>query len=128
MQAHYAGNLPIDLSGRTDTRLRRTAIKSTYAENSTTVYINGANHEGKDEKGKTHSSAGTGVVDLSTANTLEVTVEYNFWLHVPFVGRMLGAAFGTPGQLLELFPYPSMVLRETIVMKNWMRKRTTDPC
>ncbi len=128
MQAHYGGKLPIDISGQSDKRLERAAVKSSYAENSTTIFVNGANHEGKDAKGKTHSSVQNGKVDLSLADTLEVTVEYTFWLHVPFVGRMLGAAFGTASQLLELNPYPSMVMRETIVMKNWLRKRATDPC
>jgi hypothetical protein len=107
-------------------RLKRAAVKSTYADNMTVVFINGVDHRGQDAKGK---SKVADAQNLCSANIINVTVKYVFWLQVPYVGRMLEVAFGDKplGKVLAN-PFPSMVLSETISMKTWPLLRATDPC
>jgi len=112
--------------GLSANRLRRGAVKSIYADNMTVVFINGVDHRGQDAKGK---SKVADAQNLSSANIINVTVKYVFWLQVPYVGRMLELAFGDkPLSKVLANPFPSMVLTETISMKTWPLLRATDPC
>lgn len=101
------------------TRLQRTIVKYLYADHMTEVLINGKND--------------TETQNLAGADTVSVTVNYTFWLHVPYVGRLLEAMFQgwknpLTGEYLLLNPYPSMQLSETITMTSWTRKRAIEPC
>lgn len=101
------------------TRLQRAAIKNLYAEKMTEVLINGKNR--------------TEQLDLPGADTVTVTVNYVFSLHVPYVGALLEAMFENremlaTGKYKFLNPYPSMVLSETVTMTSWPRRRAIEPC
>jgi hypothetical protein len=114
MTAHY-GTDGI-LSG---TRKERGFVKSLYADNVTQVLINGKDHETE--------------VTFGPQDTIAVSVNYVFWLNVPYVGRMIALSMGGLGdriaaQLGFTNPYPSIELSETVHMKIWSRKRTIEPC
>ena len=114
MSAHHP---PGVLQG---TRPLRALSKMTYAKGMTEVLINGQNHE------KTQN--------LGDADQVTVTVNYPFWLNVPFVGGMLEATFKgrfmnpATGRPIFMSPYPSITLTETITMTAWPRKRAIEPC
>ena len=113
MGAHYGG-LPL-LSG---TRPRRAAVKDAYAVQMTQVLVNGKD----DRVGQ----------DLAKVDVVAVTVNYVFWLQVPYVGRMLEAVFKgriIPGTNTPIFttPFPSMQMTETITLTSWLRKRAIEP-
>jgi hypothetical protein len=101
------------------TRLGRAMVKNAYAAQMTQVFVNG-----QDER-----VAQT----LAQAETVSVTVSYAFALQVPYVGRMLEAAFrglinpisGNPIDTRN--PFPSMEMSETITLPLWYRKRTIEP-
>ncbi len=103
----------------TGTRMTRAAIKDYYAQNMTTVYIQGKNHEDGQ--------------DLSNSDVIKIRVDYILWLQVPYVGRMLEAAikgFKVPvtGDTIAINPYPSIVLSEETSINVWHKKRATTPC
>jgi hypothetical protein len=91
------------------------------------VLINGKDHTAKLDLSGSDPASPTGDV-------ITVTVNYIFWLQVPYVGPMLEAAFADrfknplTGEYLFLSPYPSMQLGETISMTTWPRKRAIEPC
>lgn len=90
-------------------RMQRLAVKSTYATASTNVLINGSDQ-----------SAAT--LNLGTAETIDVTVEYDFWLNVPYAGRMMKVAFGGPISNLLPIPgqfQPTLRMSETVTVRAW---------
>lgn len=95
------------------TRLQRAGVKAAYADSLTEVLVNGSD----DDAPQTISG-----------ETVEVTVNYAFWLHVPYVGGLMEALFDErpadprTGQPILLNPYPSMTLSEQIVMTNWRQR------
>lgn len=101
------------------TRLQRGVVKNAYAERMTQVLVNKQDH--------------TKAQDMAGADRIEVTVNYIFWLHVPYVGRLMEAMFEgyknpITGEYILLNPYPSMQLSETISMTSWPRRRAIEPC
>lgn len=103
MTAHREGAI---LEGNRATRL---AVKSTYATASTNVLING-------------QDKAVASLNLGTAETIDVTVEYDFWLNVPYAGRMMKAAFGGPvfGAIpLPDVYQPTLRLSETVTVRAW---------
>lgn len=122
MTAHY-GDVGI-LGG---TRFLRAANKNLYAEKMTSVLINEKDHRASiDLSGSDPSS--------TKGDVITVTVNYIFWLQVPYVGAMLEAAFAKrfknplTGEYIFLSPYPSVPISETISMTTWPRKRAIEPC
>ena len=114
MTAHH-----LDPGFFSGTRLQRGLVKNAYAEKMTQVLVNKQDH--------------TKTQDLAGASRIEVTVNYIFWLHVPYVGRLMEAMFEgyqnpITGEYILLNPYPSMQLSETISMTNWPRRRAIEPC
>lgn len=90
-------------------RVARLAVKSTYATASTNVLING-------------SDKSVASLNLGTAETIDVTVEYDFWLNVPYAGRMMKIAFGGPISNLLPIPgqfQPTLRMRETVTVRAW---------
>jgi hypothetical protein len=123
--ASIAGRFTLMTAHHTDpgifsgTRFLRGQVKNQYAERMTDVHVN--------------SQDQTKTQDLEGVERVEVTVNYVFWLHVPYVGRLLEAMFEgyqnpVTGEYFLLNPYPSMVLSETITMTSWPRKRAIEPC
>jgi hypothetical protein len=113
MTAHY-----FDFGVLRGTRLRRAGFKSWYADNMTQVLVNGQNE-------KTTQN-------LVGSDTVTVTVNYVFWLQVPYVGGILEALFKgrvIPGTSTPAFttPFPSMLMTETVTMPSWRRKRAIEP-
>jgi hypothetical protein len=113
MTAHY-----FDLGVLGGTRLTRGLVKNWYSSQMTQVLVNG-----KDDRA---------AQDLKKVDTVTVTVNYVFWLQVPYVGRMLEALFKgrvIPGTSTPIFttPFPSMTMSETITMTSWLRKRAIEP-
>lgn len=106
MGAHYGTTGPFS-----PTRMRRSFIKDMYAQSATEVLINGKNHE------KAQNFKGM--------DTIEVTVNYLFYLNVPYVGKLFQASI--EGLYGPLRPYPSIVLTETIHVPLWSRKRAFEP-
>lgn len=99
-------------------RETRAGVKNLYAEAVTQVLVN--------DKGTDTA------LNLTSADTISVTVKYPFFLNVPLVGRLIESTMKdwknpATGKLLTLNPFPSMELSETIHMKLWSRKRTIDP-
>jgi hypothetical protein len=114
MTAHHTD--PGIFSG---TRFGRGLVKNAYAERMTQVLVNRQDH--------------TKTQDLAGVDRIEVTVNYVFWLHVPYVGRLMEAMFEgyknpLTGEYILLNPYPSMQLSETISMTSWPRRRAIEPC
>jgi hypothetical protein len=114
MTAHYF-DPDVILRG---TRPVRAGVKSWYADQMTQVLVNG-----EDEQ-KTQN--------LALSDTVTVTVNYVFWLQVPYVGPMLEAIFKgrvIPGTSTPAFttPFPSMLMTETVTMPSWRRKRAFEP-
>lgn len=104
---------------KTGTRAARLLVKDLYAQNMTRVYLEGK-HDNSD-------------LDFSGRDIVTVRVDYVYWLHVPYVGRMLEAAargFRNPltGELIGLNPFPSIVISEETSINIWSRKRATEPC
>ncbi len=95
-------------------RLRRAAVKALYAQAATRVLINGRDSRGNLADGNTAN----GPYDLSSSDTLSVTVEYDFWLHVPYAGRMMYIAFGG-SELTSGITEPTLTLRSTVVTPTW---------
>jgi len=95
------------------TRISRAAVKALYAQSATRVLINGRDASGN----TTGGSQVTNAYDLSGADTLKVTVEYDYWLNVPYAGRMMSLAFG--GGALSGGSHPTMTLRETVAVNTW---------
>lgn len=107
MGAHYGSAEPF-----TGNRIARNAAKDFYAQSATQVLINGQNNE-KDQ-------------NLEGMGTIAVTVNYVFYLNVPYVGKLMQTAIeGLSGPLR---PYPSILLTEVIHMKLWARTRAIEPC
>lgn len=107
MGAHYGNAEPF-----TGTRIARSAAKDFYAQSATQVLINGeTNKENR---------------NLKDLETIAVTVNYVFYLNVPYVGKLMQTAI--EGLRGPLRPYPSILLTETIHMKLWARKRAIEPC
>ena len=104
---------------KTGTRAARLLVKDVYAQNMTRVYI-GDQFDNSD-------------LDLTGQDIVKIRVDYVYWLHVPYVGRMLEAAargFRNPltGELIGLNPFPSIVLSEETSINVWSKKRATEPC
>lgn len=97
-------------------RISRATVKALYAQSATRVLINGRDASGKLSTGGQANNA----YDLSGASLLTVTVEYDFWLNVPYAGRMMRLAFGG-NALLDDVTHPTLTLRETVVMNTWPR-------
>jgi len=122
MTAHHTD--PGIFSG---TRLRRALVKNEYAERMTDVLINSVNRKNQLDL----SSDG---LSTMSSDTIEVTVKYVFWLHVPYVGRLMEAMFNdgiknpVTGEYLLLNPFPSLLLSETVTMTSWPRNRVIKPC
>jgi hypothetical protein len=95
-------------------RIRRAAVKALYAERATRVLINGRDAYGNQRDG---GQAGDSY-NLAGAGILQVTVEYDFWLNVPYAGRMMRLAFGGSG-LLDNITHPTLTLRETVAINGW---------
>lgn len=107
---------PQALSG---TRPLRAAVKDYYAQNMTSVRIQGADS--------------SQAADLSSHDVITVSVDYVFWLQVPWVGRIIEAGFKgflNPVTKEPLFfnPYPSMTMSEQTTINVWHKKRATTPC
>lgn len=107
---------PQALSG---TRPLRAAVKDYYAQNMTTVRVQGADS--------------SQAADLSSHEVITVSVDYVFWLQVPWVGRLFEAGFKgflNPVTKEPLFfnPYPSMTMSEQTTINVWHKKRATEPC
>jgi hypothetical protein len=101
------------------TRFQRAIVKNVYAERMTEVLVNGRKH--------------TEPQNLAGIDAISVTVNYVFWLHVPYVGRLLEAMFEgwknpLTGEYVLINPFPSLQLSETITMTAWPRKRAIEPC
>jgi hypothetical protein len=96
------------------TRLARAIVKAVYAESATRVIINGRDARGNLDSGGQASDT----FDLSGEDTLQVTVEYDFWLNVPYAGRMMYLAFGG-NELLDDQAYPTLTLRQTVSTPAW---------
>ena len=91
-------------------RRNRAAVKSLYASLATDVRINGNNRDV--------------AMNLSSADTLDVTVEYDFWLNIPYAGRMMKAAFDNNNfQFSSAYGYPTLKLTETVVVRAWPKKK-----
>ncbi len=104
---------------KTGTRAARLLVKDLYAQNMTRVYINGK-YDNSD-------------LDLTDRDIVTVRVDYVYWLHVPYVGRMLQAAIRgwrnpLTGELIGINPFPSIVLSEETSINVWSKKRATEPC
>ena len=100
------------------TRPQRTLVKDLYAQQMTQVLVNGQDNK------KPQS--------LKTSDTVTVTVNYVFWLQVPYVGRLLEAMFKgfmnpITGEPIFRNPFPSMQITETVTMVSWRRKRSIEP-
>jgi hypothetical protein len=95
-------------------RIGRAAVKALYAERATRVLINGRDQAGRLRNG----GRATDAYDVSDAGTLEVTVEYAFWLNVPYAGRMMRLAFGG-NQAIGDVTQPTLTLRETVAINPW---------
>lgn len=100
------------------TRPLRTVVKNYYAQEMTTVSIQGTNSTQKLELG------------VPNPEVVKVRVDYVFWLQVPYVGRLLEALFKSPqgADTPLLNPYPSMILSEETSINVWYKKRAIDPC
>jgi hypothetical protein len=110
-------------------RLTRAGVKSLYADNATEVLINGRDHEGRQQQGNKTIEP----FDLTAQEVVSVTVNYGFWLSVPFVGRMMEAAFEgwrnpLTGESISLSLQPTRTISETVPTNLWTRKRAIDPC
>jgi hypothetical protein len=97
-------------------RISRAAVKALYAQNATRVLINGRDAGGRDDGGGSSSNP----YDLTGSSVLRVTVEYDFWLNVPYAGRMMRLAFGGV-ELPDDDSYPTLTLRETVAINTWPR-------
>jgi hypothetical protein len=95
-------------------RMRRTAVKALYAQSATRVLINGRDARGNLENGNKANDP----FDVSGGETLSVTVEYDFWLHVPYAGRMMYIAFGG-SELTSSITEPTLTLSRTVVTPAW---------
>lgn len=103
----------------TGTRPARMLVKNYYAQNMTRVVIEGSNSKSD--------------LDLNGRDIIKVRVDYVFWMHVPYVGRMLQAAIRgwrnpLTGELIGVNPFPSIVLSEETSINTWFKKRATEPC
>lgn len=103
----------------TGTRPGRTAVKDLYAQTMTTVRV----------QGQDSSQA----ADLSSQDVITVSVDYVFWLQVPWVGRLFEAGFKgflnpVTKEPLIFNPYPSMTMSEQTSIKVWHKKRAIEPC
>ena len=89
-------------------RLARGMVKAGYAGEMTRVLING---QGTDED-----------VDVSDG-LIEVTVEYDFWLSIPYAGAALMQALDG----FTFFPsYPTITLSHTVTMPTWPKVSALD--
>lgn len=95
-------------------RISRAAVKALYAQAATRVLINGRDADGNQSDG---NQAGN-TYNLAGVEFLRVTVEYDFWLNVPYAGRMMRIAFGESG-LLDNISHPTLTLRETVAINAW---------
>jgi hypothetical protein len=103
----------------TGTRPIRAAIKDYYAQNMMTVRVQGVDSSQD--------------ADLNGQEVIKVSVEYVFWLQVPWVGRVIEASakgFLNPVTKDPMFfnPFPSITLTEETSINVWYKKRATDPC
>lgn len=107
-------------------RMSRTLVKSAFADKMTRVTINGASDK------KNLDLSGTDLV--TTVDKVTVQVDYIFWLHVPYVGKIMEAIFDNrpkipfTNEYIFLNPYPSMKMSETVTMTVWPRHRVIKPC
>jgi hypothetical protein len=95
-------------------RMQRAGVKALYAANATRVLINGRDADGNGAGGGQSNNP----LNLSGADVLSVTVEYDFWLNVPYAGRMMHLAFGG-NPLAGDFTEPTLTLRETVAINAW---------
>lgn len=103
------------------TRPMRAAVKNYYADNMTTVSIQGIDHTQRQE-------------GLEGNDVIRVRVDYVFWLQVPWVGRVIEAAhkggFRNPltGEFIIVNPFPSMTISDETAITTWFKKRAIEPC
>lgn len=95
-------------------RLERAGVKAIYAANATRVLINGRDADGNTTAGGQSGNA----LNLAGADVLTVTVEYDFWLNVPYAGRMMHLAFGG-NPFVGDYTEPTLTLRETVAINAW---------
>jgi hypothetical protein len=120
MSMHMCGS-PIFCSPQalTGTRPMRAAVKDYYAQNMTTVSVQGVNSATD--------------ANLAGQDVIKVRVDYVFWLQVPWVGRVIEALFKgfynpQTGEPMIINPYPSTTLSEETTINVWYKKRATEPC
>jgi len=101
------------------TRIQRSAIKSLYTDLATTVWINDRNSEGKMRDGSEQS----GTYDLTSSDTLSVSVDYEFWLSVPYAGRAMKLAFDAAWILQSRFLTPTLTISDTVVVTAWRKRK-----
>jgi len=101
------------------TRIQRSAIKSLYTDLATTVWINDRNSEGKMRDGSEQS----GTYDLTSSDTLAVSVDYEFWLSVPYAGRAMKLAFDAAWILQRRFLTPTLTISDTVVVTAWRKRK-----
>jgi hypothetical protein len=100
-------------------RLQRAAVKSVYTDLATTVWINDRNAEGELRDGTEDSEP----FDLSEEDTLSVSVDYEFWLNVPYAGRAMKLAFEPEWILQSRFLTPTLTLSDTVVVPAWRKRK-----
>ena len=91
-------------------RTTRAGVKALYAGLASNVSINGSDRDD--------------AINVSNDETLTVSVEYDFWLNVPYAGRMMKAAFDNAGfQFSSLIGYPTLRLSESVVVRTWPKQK-----
>ncbi|MFK7976733.1 MAG: TadE/TadG family type IV pilus assembly protein [Halioglobus sp.] len=89
-------------------RLERAAVKATYASVATRVLIDGAGSSD----------------DVSLSNDrVEVTVEYDFWLSIPYAGVTMRQAFAGEGFFDD---YPTLTMRQSVTVPAWPKVSALD--
>lgn len=91
-------------------RLTRAGVKVAYARVATDVKINGSNREQ--------------ALSLGGAETLNVTVEYNFWMNIPYAGGALKAVIDNSNfQLSSAVGYPTLKITESVAVTAWPKRK-----
>lgn len=102
MAAHRGGEI---LEGN---RLQRAAVKAAYASVTTRVLVDGL----------------TSSDDVSVSNgRVEVTVEYDFWLSIPYAGITMRQAFAGEGFFDD---FPTLTMRQSVTVPVWPKVSALD--
>lgn len=89
-------------------RLERAAVKAAYASVATRVLIDGLDSDD--------------AVSLSS-DRVEVTVEYDFWLSIPYAGITMRQAFAGEGFFDE---FPTLTMRQSVTVPVWPKVSALD--